>query len=219
MPYAVDNEFFRRRSLEAGSGRQRLLEEFGLEAGRPVVLFASKLQRRKRCSDLVSAYALYAETCGREAAPYLLIVGDGEERKGLEAEVQARDLSGVRFCGFRNQSELPGFFDLADVFVLPSEHEPWGLVVNEAMNAGTAVIVSDDVGCYPDLVRDGVEGCVFPVGNVEALRQALERVLRSPEVARAMGERARERIASWNFEADVGGLRSALEAVTRGLRA
>ncbi len=219
MPYAVDNEFFARRSAEAAPRRKELLAEFGLEPGRPVILFASKLQTRKRCSDLLQAYASFAGRRGAGLVPYLLIVGDGEERGRLEAEVQTRGLAGVRFCGFRNQSELPAFFDLASVFVLPSEHEPWGLVVNEAMNAGTAVIVSDDVGCHPDLIRDGVEGCVFPVGDVEALGRAMERVLATPETAGEMGRRAMERIASWSFEADVKGLRSALEAVTRGIRA
>ena len=220
MPYAVDNEFFRRRSREAAGRRKELLEELGLEAERPVILFASKLQTRKRCADLLSAYAAMVGSAERgTAAPYLLIVGDGEERGRLEGEVASRGLESVRFCGFRNQSALPAYFDLASVFVLPSEHEPWGLVVNEAMNAGTAVIVSDDVGCHPDLIEDGVEGFVFPVGDVEALRGALERVLRSPETARAMGERARDKVAAWNFEADVRGLRTALETVTRKVRA
>ena len=79
----------------------------------------------------------------------------------------------MRFCGFRNQSELPRFFDLASVFVLPSRHEPWGLIVNEVMNAGRAVIVSDDVGCHPDLIRDGVEGRLFPAGDVAGLTRRL----------------------------------------------
>ncbi len=151
--------------------------------------------------------------------PYLLVVGDGEERAALEALAAERGLGDVRFCGFRNQSELPAFFDLASVFVLPSEHEPWGLIVNEVMSAGRAVIVSDDVGCQVDLVRDGVEGCVFRVGDVDGLRRALERVLESAGTAEEMGQRAKERIGSWNFDADVRGLRMAIEAVSRGLRA
>ncbi len=100
-------------------------------------------------------------------------MGDGEERAALERQAAESGFSGIRFCGFRNQSELPGFFDIATVFVLPSRHEPWGLIVNEVMNAGRAVIVSDDVGCQPDLITDGVEGCVFPAGDVEALTAAL----------------------------------------------
>jgi len=220
MPYAVDNRYFAQRSVEAADRRSGLMQEFGLEAGRPVILFASKLQTRKRCADLIEAYARLVGTGDCVAStPYLLIVGDGEERGRLETQVKERALDSVRFCGFRNQSELPSFFDLASVFVLPSEHEPWGLIVNEVMNAGRAVIVSDDVGCQPDLITDGVEGCVFPVGDIDGLRRALGRVLASPETVLEMGRRAKERIASWDFEADVRGLRSAIATVTRGLQA
>jgi glycosyltransferase involved in cell wall biosynthesis len=183
-----------------------------------VILFASKLQGRKRCGDLLEAYGrLLRDQTPGSRAPYLLIVGDGEERSRLEGEVQARGMDGVRFCGFRNQSELPRFFDLATVFVLPSQHEPWGLIVNEVMNAGRAVVVSDDVGCQPDLITDGVEGYVFPVGDVDRLTEVLRRVLADPATAQTMGQAARKRIAEWDFEADVRGLRTALAAVTRGL--
>jgi glycosyltransferase involved in cell wall biosynthesis len=85
------------------------------------------------------------------------------------------------------------------------------------MNAGRAVIVSDDVGCQPDLVTDGVEGCVFPAGDVAALTAALRRVLDTPENAAEMGRRALERIKKWNFEEDVRGLRQAIAEVTRGI--
>ena len=121
----------------------------------------------------------------------------------------------MRFAGFRNQSELPRFFQLADVFVLPSRHEPWGLIVNEAMASGCPVIVSTDVGCHADLVTDGVEGCVFPVGDIPALTQALHRVFFSPGSAATMGEAARRRISTWTYEEDIQGLRRALAAVTR----
>jgi glycosyltransferase involved in cell wall biosynthesis len=89
------------------------------------------------------------------------------------------------------------------------------LVVNEVMNAGRAVIVSDDVGCQPDLIEDGVEGCVFPAGDVAALAKALRRVLATPEAADAMGQRGRAKIRTWDFEEDVRGLRSAIAEVTR----
>jgi glycosyltransferase involved in cell wall biosynthesis len=150
-----------------------------------------------------------------ELPPYLLVVGDGEERLELEKQAAESGLEGVRFCGFRNQSELPRFFELATVFVLPSRHEPWGLIVNEVMNAGKAVIVSDEVGCQPDLIEDGVEGCVVPAGNVPALTDALWRVLATPETAISMGERGLAKIQLWDFEEDVRGLRRAIAYVTR----
>jgi glycosyltransferase involved in cell wall biosynthesis len=121
----------------------------------------------------------------------------------------------VRFAGFRNQSELPRFFQLADVFVLPSRHEPWGLIVNEVMAAGCPAIVSTDVGCHADLITDGIEGCVFPVGNIAALADALHRVFSTPHSAARMGEQARRRISTWTYEEDIQGLRSALASATR----
>jgi glycosyltransferase involved in cell wall biosynthesis len=214
MPYAVDNSYFQSRCLEAAAGRTELLQELNLDASRPVILFASKLQDRKRCTDLLEAYLNLTTADGTGPHPYLVIVGDGEERAALERRAAQTGCSTVRFCGFRNQSELPRFFDIASVFVLPSRDEPWGLVVNEVMNAGRAVIVSDDVGCQPDLVEDGIEGCVFPAGDVGALTNALRKVLATPETAAAMGQRGLAKIRTWDFEEDVRGLRSAIAKVT-----
>jgi glycosyltransferase involved in cell wall biosynthesis len=220
MPYAVDNEFFQRRTVEAAAGREALRAELSLKPGRPVILFASKLQERKRCADLVAAHRLLGNP-----RPYLVIVGDGEERKRLEEQVAAdreacRQLRDeIRFLGFRNQTEMPRYLDLCDVFVLPSRHEPWGLVVNEAMNAGRAVVVSDDVGCQEDLVREGETGAVFPVGDVAALAGAIERVLAAPEIAARMGVAARAHIGGFSFEQDVSGLRQALASCVPGFAA
>ncbi len=244
MPYAVDNAYFARLAAAAEGRQQALREELRLDPDRPVILFASKLQPRKHADHLIEAYhqlltgsspaqnsgapglasETWASTDTESSTPYLVIVGDGEERMRLETRchelgLDQHGLDAVRFAGFRNQSELPRFFELADVFVLPSRHEPWGLIVNEAMAAGCPVIVSSDVGCHADLVTDGVEGCVFPVGDVPALTAALRRVFRTPGTARAMGHAARRRIAAWSFEEDVRGLRQALAHTTRKLRA
>jgi glycosyltransferase involved in cell wall biosynthesis len=216
MPYAVDNRYFAERACEAQARRGELQAELGLDAARPVILFASKLQKRKHCDHLIEAYARLSPGRGVEPNAYLVIVGDGEERSALERQAAATGFGGIRFCGFRNQSELPRYFDLATVFVLPSRHEPWGLIVNEVMNARRPVIVSDDVGCGPDLIADGVNGFVYPVGDVDALANALRRVLETPGAAETMGERAFERIETWNFEEDVRGLRQALAHVAAG---
>jgi glycosyltransferase involved in cell wall biosynthesis len=215
MPYAVDNTFFERRAQEAATGREALRAELGLEPMRPVILFASKLQERKCCADLIHAYALLSQP-----RPYLLIVGEGVERQRLEEQAaSSADRESIRFLGFRNQTELPRYFDLCDVFVLPSRHEPWGLVVNEAMNAGRAVVVSDDVGCQEDLVHEGETGAVFPVGDVAGLAAALGRVLTTPESSARMGARGRERIGRYGFEQDVAGLREALAFCVAGFDA
>lgn len=215
VPYAVDNNFFSERARQAAPMRFELQRELGLEPARPVILFASKLQERKNCAHLIEAYARLS-AAGSHALPYLVIVGDGEERASLERQAAATALDSIRFAGFRNQSEMPRFFDLASVFVLPSRHEPWGLIVNEAMNAARPVIVSDDCGCAPDLVEDGVNGFIFPTGNIDALTDALRRVLASPENAQRMGANSYDRIQHWGIEQDIQGLRRALQHLVPG---
>lgn len=215
MPYSVDNKYFQERSAAARSGRSALQAELGLDPARPVILFASKLTSRKQCADLIAAYAKLSSALEVAPRPYLVIVGDGELRTALEKQAEETGFKNeIRFCGFKNQSELPKYFELATVFVLPSRHEPWGLIVNEVMNAGKPCIVTDDVGCQPDLITDGVEGCVFPTGNVPALTDALRRVLGSEGRAEEMGKNARARIAQWSFEEDVQGLRMAIQRAT-----
>ena len=217
VPYAVDNDFFARKAAQARTNINHLRESLHLAPGRPVVLFASKLQPRKCADHLIHALVQLRKTTSLE--PYLLVAGDGQERATLEHLARTEGLGDIRFLGFRNQSELPPLFALADVFVLPSKHEPWGLIVNEAMAAGCPVIVSSDVGAAPDLVHDGVTGYTFPVGDIVALTGALAKVLKSPDTSRTMGAAAAERVASWSLDADIRGLRRALAFSTGKLRA
>ncbi|MGC9198081.1 MAG: glycosyltransferase family 4 protein [Acidobacteriaceae bacterium] len=221
MPYAVDNRYFASRAHASLERQEELRSELKLSRGKPVILFASKLQERKHADHLLQAYARFrAERPSHPAGeqPCLVIVGDGAERARLEEMARQLQLEDVRFAGFRNQSELPAFFALASVFVLPSRHEPWGLIVNEAMAAGCPAIVSTDVGCHRDLIRDGVDGWVFPVGDIGALCDALHRVFTSPQSAEMIGINAQRRIQSWSYEEDVQGLRSALACVTGWFR-
>lgn len=210
MPYAVDNGAFAERAADAAGSRSTLRRELDLEKDRPVVLYASKFIERKRPADLIAAFApIAADPAARR--PYLVFVGDGELNMALREQTKSLGIeSSVRFAGFRNQSELPRFYDLCDVFVLPSRLEPWGLVVNEVMNAGRAVIVSDQVGAAPDLVRNGENGLVFPAGNVAALTAALRQVLSDPVLCQRMGERSRQIIDGWSYQEDLEGLKQAL---------
>jgi glycosyltransferase involved in cell wall biosynthesis len=221
IPYAVDNAFFEERCRSASFTREQLRQQLGLDAGRPVLLFASKLLARKCCIDLVNAYLeLVKRSRSQDESrplPYLLIVGAGEQRPLIESRLQQapeQDREGIRMLGFRNQSELPRFYDLCDAFVLPSIHEPWGLVVNEAMNAGKTIVVSDQVGCQPDLVEDGDNGVVFRARDVGALADALANVLADPVACRKMGERSLQRIQAFSFEANVRGLMQACTAAS-----
>ncbi len=210
VPYAVDNRIFRERAAAAGATREALRAELGLDPGRPIVLYASKFMARKRPADLLAAFAGIAhEPAARR--PYLVMVGDGEQHDALVRQAEALGIAGsVVFAGFRNQSELPRFYDLCNVFVLPSVLEPWGLVINEVMNAGRAVIASDQVGAVFDLVRDGKNGFVFPAGDVAALTDKLRLVLSDPGLCERMGRCGLEIIDGWGFREDIAGLRQAL---------
>jgi glycosyltransferase involved in cell wall biosynthesis len=215
VPYAVDNDFFRDKAKAAAGERERWRRELGLEPGRPVILYASKLSAVKRGIDLWEAYLQMSPDGVQEPHPYLLFVGEGDQRKSLEERARAKNWNSVKFLGFQNQTQLPRYYDLCDVLVLPSAFEPWGLVVNEVMNAGRAVVVSDRVGCAPDLVKAGENGYVFKAGDTAGLRQALENVVRDPEKCRALGQNSLKIISRWGLEEDVAGLHQALAYVLK----
>lgn len=203
MPYCVDNDYFRARS--AATDAAMLRRELGLDADRPVVLYAGKLTARKHAVTLLKGYAELPQP-----RPYLLFVGDGEQRPELERLVRERQLSEVRFLGFQNQTKLPGFYALADIFALPSFNETWGLVVNEAMNAGCAILATDQVGSSEDLVQVGVNGLLVPPGDSAAITEALRDML-SDRRHVAMGQRSLDIIATWGIPENVSGLKEALE--------
>ena len=122
----------------------------------------------------------------------------------------------IRFLGFRNQSELPRFYDLCNVFVLASVDEPWGLAINEVMNAARPVIVSDQVGCQKNLVHPGLNGFVIRAGDASGLAESLRNVLANSQTAQTMGAESLRIITQFDFEQNVSGLRQALHAVAPG---
>ena len=163
MPYAVDNRRFMTGARLADGERKELRAGFGVHDDRPIVLYAAKFQRRKRPDDLLRA----AARLNREGVIFhLVMVGSGEMETELRALAQHLGLSNIHFAGFVNQAALPRVYAACDVFVLPSENEPWGLAVNEAMCAGLPIVASSEIGCVPDLVHDGRNGRTFVAGDV-----------------------------------------------------
>lgn len=213
MPYAVDNDYFQKQAMLARSAREEFRKSLNLEPTRPIILYAAKLTEKKRPQDLLAAYRLLSSDGLQEPEPYLLFVGDGTMRSQLESEAKATGWQSIRFLGFRNQSEMPAMYDLCDVFVLPSSFEPWGLAVNEVMNAGKAVVVSEQVGCAPDLVLEGQNGRIFPVGDIAALAKAIQWAIANTS---AVGDVSFKRIQHWSFREDIEGLKLALNKISEG---
>ena len=135
---------------------------------------------RKHPADLLLAAARV-----KSVPVEVTFAGAGDLEPELK-EIARREGVNASFTGFRNQSELPAVYAGADLLVLPSDGlETWGLVVNEAMACGLPAIVSDAVGCGPDLVETGKTGAIFPLGDVSALADAIETVLGlDPEATR-----------------------------------
>lgn len=192
VPFCVDNTWWIEKSDRVD--RARVRSGWGLAENAVVVLFCAKLQPWKRPQDLLRAFA---QVAGPDA--YLVFAGDGALRPSLEAEARTLAIADrVRFLGFVNQSGLPEVYTSSDVFVLPSEYEPFGLVVNEAMLCRCPAIVSDRVGARFDLIREGQTGYTFRCADVDALASALRDALSDRPRLRRMGDTARSRLASWS---------------------
>jgi glycosyltransferase involved in cell wall biosynthesis len=206
-PYFVDEERFREAAERLAPRREEIRREWGLSREDVCFLFAGKLIAKKRIPDLISASAVAGRS---RSSARVLVVGDGEQAASAR-RLAERLRAPVTFAGFLNQTEISRAYVAADCLVVPSDYgETWGLVVNEAMVHGLPAIVSDRVGCGPDLVEDGVTGRVFPFGDVAALARAIEEIAGDDTRRRAMGESARRLVAAYSAESAV---RGTLEAV------
>ncbi len=199
--YAVDNEYFAREVESYGKHRAELRESMGLK-DKAVFLFVGRLIKRKNV-DLI----IHAIRDVDNAA--LLIVGVGEERQALTA-LAARD-DRVVFAGAVPQSDLPKHYAVADVLVLPASDEPWGLVVNEAMASGLAVIAHEHCGAAIDLVASD-NGITLSGFTVEEMTVAIRRLTEDVERRRRMQVQSRLKIAPWSVESAARGIVDAVTA-------
>lgn len=206
VPYTVDNRRFIDQSTISSAERARILGQFGLPEELPVILYASKFQRRKHPDDVLRAAAVLQERYGLS----VLMVGSGEMEKDLMQLSAQLGLEHIAFAGFLNQSELPKIYGSCDIFVLPSENEPWGLIVNEVMCAGRPVVVAGGVGCAADLVSEGLNGFLCEAADVDSLVRALEPLLANPDLRNQLGKASLEKIGRWGYEECRSGLKAAL---------
>jgi glycosyltransferase involved in cell wall biosynthesis len=208
VPYSVDNDRFLQATKLKKGQRVAVRKRYNIPPDRTVVLYAAKFTRRKRPGDLLEVARRLKSTTKR---PFMVVMaGAGELEPELRTFCVDHGLENVVFTGFVNQSELPALYGASDVFVLPSEHEEWGLAVNEAMCAGLPVVVSQEVGCVPDLVRDGVNGYTPAAGDTAGLSHALRRLIEDETLRRRQGQASFARIHEWGFPECLHGIRAAL---------
>lgn len=191
-PHAIDNTRF------SAQPESNTIVDFRSQLNIPedaiIVLFAGKLEPRKSPKLLVNAFKKVITK-----KLHLVMVGNGE----LETDIKSLSSSfdNIHFVDFQNQKIMPSVYKLADVFVLTSKSETWGLAVNEAMACSKPVLVSDKCGCAIDLVEDGINGYTFKSGDEEDLRAKLELFSRkSKEQLAVMGENSFDKIKDWSFE-------------------
>jgi glycosyltransferase involved in cell wall biosynthesis len=193
MPMSVSSERIL-CAAEKYPNKLELKQKLGFE-NKCVFLFVGRLAPEKNVSLLIEAYVKLKE---RRSDIALMIVGDGSEAGKLKRFVKEKRIEDVCFTGYVIFPELIQYYKMADVFVLPSAHEPWGLVVNEAMIMGLPVVVSDCVGCRVDLVKNGENGYVFENDSVSNLKEKMSEILDYD--LNSVSEKANAIIAEWNYK-------------------
>jgi glycosyltransferase involved in cell wall biosynthesis len=209
VPHVIDDHFFARESVGLKTERGAIRGEWGLAEEAAVFLFAGKFIDVKRPMDFVRAVE---EAAGLDPSVMGLMVGDGPLRGACEAYSRQHHVP-VKFTGFLNQSQIARAYVACDALVLASASETWGLVVNEAMACGRPCIVSDMVGCGPDMIVGGETGDIFAVGDVGALAGLLALYAKDSARLEAMGEEARKMAHRNSVEVAVEGVLSAVAAL------
>jgi glycosyltransferase involved in cell wall biosynthesis len=206
-PHAIDNQRFISQAKAARGEAMAWRAELGIPPAHRVVLFAGKLEPRKCPFDLFHAFV----SAGLPRAS-LLFVGAGSLERPLREVSAGR--SDIFFAPFQNQSLMPRTYAAADLYVLPSVHDTWGLAVNEAMCVARPSVVSNLVGCAEDLVRTHETGIVFPARDVNRLRTALCDALDDDDRLRSWGQAAQRLVQNYSYERATTGMLQALATVT-----
>jgi glycosyltransferase involved in cell wall biosynthesis len=195
-PHAIDNRRFGDPSGEMRRDAEKWRTELGIGSDDIAVLFVGKFEPKKNPLLLIGAGLKL-----QSKSVHYVFVGNGA------LEQQMKDLTTgnnkFHYLPFQNQSKMPVVYHLGDILALPSQGpgETWGLVVNEAMACGKAILVSDKSGCAIDLVKPGENGYIMASGDTDQCVTLLEKMAKSREYTRILGEASRQRIASWSFEA------------------
>lgn len=210
-PSAVDNDFWREKHEELKGEKEKIKSELGIKNKElPVVLFVGQFIQRKRVIDLLEAVKVLK---GRISFNVLL-VGEGEEKENLIQIVRDNELEeNIYFFGFKNQSELPKIYTIADIFVLPSEYDPSPKALQEVLNFGLPVIVSSGVKTAPGIVLKGDCGFIYPAGDISKLTEYIEKLISDDKLRLEFGKNALAVILKWSYKEDVKGILQAIQYV------
>lgn len=210
-PYCVDNKFFSEGAVRHASDAAQLRFNLGISKSDTVFLFMAKFVERKRPLDLIEAALKNRENNNF----HVILVGGGELMELCQKVITANKLNNVHLVGFINQSELPTYYAVADVFVLPSHYETWGLVLNEAMASGLPGIVSDACGATQDMIIEGKTGFSYPMGDVQKLAKFMALMAADSDKCRHMGLCAAEHVQNFSVPLVVSALKNILKHIIK----
>ncbi len=193
-PNAVDNDFFAWAAAATRQDAARWRRELVLPER--YFLFVGRLVREKGVFELLSAYVKLDESMRRQVG--LVFVGEGAVREQLELQAASVAPGMIRFAGFAQREQLASYYALAEMAILPTYTDPWGLVVNEAMACGLPVIVSQIAGCAADLVKENWNGLLVAPRDVAGLTSAMRRLADQPDLRARMGANSMQHIAHYS---------------------
>jgi glycosyltransferase involved in cell wall biosynthesis len=202
-PYCVDTAAFQCGEEPRARLRLEMRQKLQIKESETVLLFSGKLTAGKGLNLLVKAL----KSLDREfrERTVVLFLGSGAMEETLKSLATTAPLVRTHFAGFQNQTHLSPYYHAADLLVLPSHSETWGLVVNEALHHGVPCVVSEAVGCAPDLVEPGSTGEISETGSAESLAAALKRAFAL--VGRVeIRSRCRERVSGYTVEKAAEGI-------------
>ena len=190
---SVDND--RVDEVHAEALKTRETVKYSYKLRKYNFIYVGRLIDVKNLDNLLTAYKPLANSDWG-----LIVLGDGSEEIKLKKYKSDNNLDGICFIEGQPWYDVPKILALADVFVLPSYSEPWGLVVNEAMACGLPVIVSNKCGSAYDAVKEGINGYTFNPYNIEELTLVFKKFADSPESIIPFGQQSKEIIKCFSPE-------------------
>ena len=192
----VKNEKFRDRYIKLLQKKALMRKKLEISPEKKVVLFVGRFVDEKNLFTLIDSIERIVNN--GEKNVLCLLVGGGYLEKSIINQIKDKKLENfIKIVPFMQFKKLSMFYTISDIFVLPSKWEPWGLVINEAMNFDLPVIVSDKVGCALDLIKNGVNGYIFPFEDSEKLSECILNVAKDSV---KLGENSYKIIKNANFD-------------------
>jgi len=188
--YCIDTSFFEMTEKRSTQIRSKIRSELKIPKDAFVILFVGRLFERKRPWDMGAIHKHFTS----DSRVHTLVVGNGP----LESDIDktAKELPRFHPLGFKNQAQTRDLYHAADLLIVPSEYETWGLVINEAFSAGLPALVTPECGAAGDLVIAGDTGFVFPIGDITAATDHIRWCMENKKKFLEMGRRAKAKVTS-----------------------